>query len=88
MFDQAIKETPDILSVAPEEGSVLVLEYETGERRRFDATPYLRGDFFGRLADPAYFKQARVVFDGWYVAWPEGQDMAPDVLYECSEPVG
>ena len=66
----------------------LLLEYKTGERKRFDVRPYISGTFMGKLADVDYFKTARLEYDGWFVGWPGGQDLGPDDLYEFSTPVG
>jgi hypothetical protein len=35
---------------------------------------------FKELADPAAFSKARVV--NYYVAWPTGQDLAPDAMHD------
>lgn len=37
---------PHIVSVVPSSGHRLLLEYETGEKKLFDVTPYIKGDFF------------------------------------------
>lgn len=73
---------PHIVSVVPSSGHRLLLEYETGEKKLFDVTPYIKGDFFGKLEDESYFQQVRILFDGWFVGWPEGQDMASDEMYD------
>ena len=44
--------------------------------------PYIKGDWYGRLRDVAYFKAAKT--DGYTVIWPEGQDICPDELYSLS----
>ena len=78
---------PLLKAVKPLDEYCLLLDYETGERKSFDVKPYIQGDFYGRLADEAYFKMARLEYDGWFVGWPEGQDLGPDDLYELSVPV-
>lgn len=35
---------------------------------------------FAELADPVAFSNARVV--NYYVAWPTGQDLAPDAMHD------
>ena len=35
---------------------------------------------FAELADPVAFSKAQVV--NYYVAWPTGQDLAPDAMHE------
>lgn len=75
---------PKIVAVEPQSDFGLLLVYETGERRRYEARPCIYGDFMGELADPAYFSQARLFVDGWTVCWPNGQDIDPCVLYRES----
>lgn len=45
---------------------------------------YLGGQegVFAALHDPAYFAQVRVDAEIGTVAWPNGADLAPEVLYE------
>lgn len=78
---------PLLASVKPLEDYCLLLEYETGERRRFDVKPYLEVKLFQRLRNESYFKTVRLEYDGWLVGWPEGEDIAPDDLYHLSVPV-
>ncbi len=40
---------------------------------------------YGMLKDMSYFR--RVSTDGFTVVWPEGQDICPDELYECSQTI-
>ncbi|WP_299414075.1 DUF2442 domain-containing protein [uncultured Dialister sp.] len=64
------------------------LFYQNGEIRLFDITPYLKGDFMGRMADPAYFRMAAIEpKTGDTLCWPEGQDIAPHELYDFSRKV-
>ena len=60
----------------------LHLWFEDGVEGVVDLAPHLsfRG-VFGPLRDPAYFAQARVDPDLGPVAWPNGADLDPDVLY-------
>jgi hypothetical protein len=62
----------------------LELEFDTGEKRVFDARPYLEKGVFTRLKDPAAFKQAFVAYDT--VCWPGNLDIAPETLYDRSRP--
>ena len=45
-------------------------------------------DGSSRLNDPDYFKKVRVSEFGDTVEWPEGQDIAPESLYEDSLVLG
>jgi len=62
----------------------LHLCYETGEEKIFDVSPYIYGDWYGRLIDKEYFKTVRVLPDGAGIQWADGQDIAPHELYETS----
>ena len=65
----------------------LDLVYETGERKRFDAAPYISGSFFGELRNFGYFRAVRLIDNGDGIEWPHGQDLAPHELYELSVPI-
>ena len=60
----------------------LFLAYETSDNRIFDVSPYIKGSWYGKLEDVAYFKNVRIA--GNTVVWPDGQDLAPHELYENS----
>lgn len=77
---------PRISAVAAMDNARLLLMYETGERRIFDVSPYIRGDFFGQLVNPGYFALVRVTEGGSCVAWPNDQDISPEDLYRLSVP--
>ncbi|HLX29014.1 MAG TPA: DUF2442 domain-containing protein [Casimicrobiaceae bacterium] len=63
----------------------LEIEFSTGERRIFDARPYLEKGVFQRLKDPQLFRQAFVAFDT--VCWPGHLDIAPETLYDKSRAI-
>ena len=60
----------------------LHLRFEDGVEGVVDLAPHLsfRG-VFEPLHDPAYFAQVRVDPELGTVAWPNGADLDPDVLY-------
>jgi hypothetical protein len=62
----------------------LEIEFDNSEIRLFDARPYLEKGDFCQLRDPARFKQAYVAFDT--VCWPGNLDIAPETLYDRSQP--
>ena len=76
--------TPRLLSVKAGPNYTLALEYATGEKRVFDATPYMSGSWFGELRNEGYFSAVRMLPDGDGITWPNGQDVAPHELYELS----
>jgi len=72
-----------VVSVTPQDDYSLVLVFDSGEQRVFDARPYLDKGVFIELQDLAYFKQARIAFGT--VVWPHEQDIAPETLYAESK---
>ncbi len=64
----------------------LLLVFQNGERRLSDVSPYLDQGVFQALRDPAVFNSAHISFDT--VAWSNGADLCPEVLYRDSIPVG
>lgn len=78
---------PRLTSVCPEEGYQLLLTYETGEKRRFDVSPYIIGSWYGELKDAAYFCSVTLLPGGIGIEWLHGQDIAPHELYELSVPM-
>lgn len=77
---------PKLISVLPESGHKLLLTYETGEKRRFDVSPYITGSWYGELLDAAYFASVSLLPGGVGIEWLHGQDIAPHELYEFSVP--
>ena len=75
---------PPITQLRPGPNYTLCLTYATGEQKIFDVTPYIRGSWYGRLKDIAYFKTVYLIDGGHGVEWPDGQDIAPDDLYQNS----
>ena len=73
---------PTATSVRAEEGYILDVEFDNGERKQFDVKPYIKGSWYGKLENPDYFRRVRT--DGYTVVWPEGQDICPDELYTQS----
>jgi hypothetical protein len=77
---------PYVKSVQPLDDYQLEILFENGERRVFDAKPYLYRGVFIRLQDRALFAAARVVAGS--VEWPGGVDLSYDTLYLENAPVG
>lgn len=75
----------DVVAVEPQANHVLLVQFENGERRSFDMTPYLNKGVFTELKDPQLFKLARVEYGT--VVWPGEIDIAPETLYDRSMPV-
>ena len=75
---------PYVKSVRALNDYEVALEFENGERRIFDMTPYLNRGIFVRLQNRALFQAARVVAGS--VEWPGGLDLSYDTLYLESQP--
>lgn len=76
---------PRVLTAKPLNNYKLFLSFDTGEQRIFDVRPYINGEWYGKLIDPAVFATAHV--SGHTVEWSEGQDIAPHELYDLSVPI-
>ena len=62
----------------------LRLTFSNDEQRILDVTPWLDTGVFRQLRDVALFNTAHISFDT--VAWNNGADLCPEVLYEQSVP--
>lgn len=72
----------DIVFASPLEGYRLFIRFEDGVEGVVDLGEVLsfRG-IFAPLKDSNYFSRVRVDADLGTVAWPNGADLDPDVLY-------
>ena len=72
----------DIVEVKPLGDYRLYLRFEDGVAGEVDFAGRLRFDgVFAPLRDPAVFAQVRIHAELGTVAWPNGADLDPDVLY-------
>lgn len=71
-----------IKKVTPHPDFTLLLSFENGECRQFDAKPYLDKGVFVSLQQYDKFTQVRVS-DGT-IEWPNEIDLCADMLYEKS----
>lgn len=60
---------------------VIEVAFEDGTARETDVEPFLWGAVFAPLRDPAVFTQAFVDAETGTVAWPNGADLSPELLY-------
>lgn len=74
--------TPKIISVEATPDYTLHVCFADGTKNLFDVKPYIHGSWFGELESKSYFKQVRIIDDGYGIEWPNGQDIAPHELYE------
>lgn len=75
----------DVVAVQPQADFSLLLEFDNGERRRFDMPPYLARKPFVRIQALPLFMRARVEYGT--VVWPGDIDIAPETLYDHSVPL-
>lgn len=74
----------DVVTVWPRPDFQLDLEFENGERRRFDVRPLLTMKPWTRIASASVFNLVHV--DYGTVVWPGYIDIAPETLYDDSVP--
>lgn len=79
---------PKLLKIEPLDSYKIKLEYETGEVKIFDVTPYILGNWYEELNDQDYFKTVRITSSKTSIEWANGQDIAPHELYEMSISAG
>ncbi len=76
---------PRVKSVYPSSDFSVILEFDNGEIRRFDVTPYLDKGIFLALNDRSEFNSVQPFLGS--IKWRGGQDFCPDTLYLESVPV-
>ena len=74
-----------VRSVKPLQGFWALVTFDDGTQREVDFEPYLHGPIFEPIRhDPAVFRSMTVTRG--VVAWPNGADIDPDVLYYGLKP--
>lgn len=76
---------PTVVKVFSQKNCMLLLEFDNGEKKRFDVAPYIKGAFFGHLEDESYFSAVKA--NGFNIEWPDGQDICSDDLYFMGLPL-
>lgn len=75
-------QSPEVVGVAVVRPHVMRLLFNDGVVRDVQFVPGNgRGSLLEPLADPAYFAKVRVDPDARTVVWPNGLDLAPEVLH-------
>ena len=69
-----------VQTAEPLEGFSVRLAFEDGTKKKVDLEPYLRGPIFEPIRkDSTVFRSLKV--EGGTIAWDNGADIDPDVLY-------
>jgi hypothetical protein len=76
---------PKAVNVKTADDYNLIVTFDNGEIRKYDAKPLIKGDWFGKLADKDTFSTAHIA--GLSIEWEGGQDICPDDLYYSSKPI-
>jgi len=72
----------DVVEVRPLGGHRLYLKFDDGVHGEVDVAQFVHFDgVFEELRDPARFAEVRVDPDLGTICWPNGADLAPDMLY-------
>jgi hypothetical protein len=58
---------------------MLLIAFDTGEKKQFDLKPYFEFPVFKELRNESYFRQVKN--KGCFVEWPHEQDLSADTLY-------
>ena len=74
-----------VTSVRAVDGYRLIIGFDNGECRVFDAKPLLTFGCFRELASPEEFRKVRVSYDT--IEWENGLDLDPEYLHERSEAI-
>lgn len=73
----------DITHVEVLHDHVVRLRFADGVEKSIDLEPYMHGRVFAEIrSDPAVFASVKADPDAGTIIWPNGADLAPDVLYE------
>ena len=60
------------------------VEFDDGLKKTINLEPILHGPIFRPLRDPTLFAQASLNMDFGALEWPNGADIAPNVLHNWS----
>ena len=67
------------------EATRIKITLNDGRQGVLDMQPFMRSDYFMELAQPGYFAQVHLFFDG--IGWPNGQDLGPDTIAAELQPL-
>lgn len=73
---------PKATKVKPLQNYMLEIEFDNGEKKKFDVKPYLNHKAFEDLKDIEIFNSVKIA--GLSIEWENGADICPDELYNNS----
>jgi hypothetical protein len=74
-----------VVEAIPQQDFVMLLVFEDGTEKEIDLEPLLHGPIFEPIRrDLSLFHQVKIA--GGTIAWPNGADIDPDVLYYDLKP--
>lgn len=74
-----------VRKATPLDGFKMLLKFEDGSQKVIDLEPFLHGPIFEPIRDdPELFRAVKI--KGGTIAWPNGADIDPDVLYYDLKP--
>ena len=76
---------PRVKNVKALPNYLLNLTFQNGEKKVFNAKPYLKYGLFQELKDQKKFQSVYVTMGT--IEWENGLDLCPDTLYEDSKPI-
>ena len=74
-----------VKAVQAREDYTLLLTFADNTQRVYDARPLLSKSIYSSLKSVSFFLSAKAVYGT--VVWNEDVDIAPEHLYECSQPI-
>ena len=77
--------SPRVRKVEPTDNYELLLTFNNGEKKRFDAKTLFQYPIYAPLKNIGFFKLVKA--DNMCVYWNDEIDICPDALYEQSVPM-
>ena len=73
-----------VKEVQPQKDYTLLITFADGAKKLYNARPLLDKPIYAKLKSLAFFLKAKA--DCGTVVWNDDIDIAPEHLYECSQP--
>ena len=70
-----------IQKIEVEKDYFLIIEFDDGNVKKVNLEPFLGKGVFQQLSDPAYFRLVKN--NGYFISWPNNQELSADTLYYC-----